>query len=230
MNRTTSIALLAILLVALVAVPLGAASVFSNDGAQGDSETDGGNESIEPGEQFSASVGVQDAEIDGDVSERTLGAKIANAETNETKAAVIEEDHEENEARLSELETRLEALNESREDDEISEGRYRAEVARTVAELRSIERRAAIAETTAAELPEDALAEGDVDVDSIRALRERAGERSGAENAEIARGIAGDDVGRTFDGRLPGGASDLPGEQPFDDRGANRNNETSVTP
>ncbi|WP_226004615.1 hypothetical protein [Natrinema salinisoli] len=196
MNRTTSITLAVMLVVAMVAVPLAAASVASNGSAQDDTES--GNESIKPGEQFAAAVGVQNAEVEGDVSERAFGVRIANAETNETKAAVVAEQYEESEARLAELEDRLEALNESREAGEISEGRYRAEVAKTTAEMRTIERQAATAETTAAGLPDDVLADRGVDVDSIRALRDRAGDLGGPDTAAIARSIAGNDVGQSM--------------------------------
>lgn len=224
MNRLTSITLMAVLVLALIAVPLGAAVGFSPAGAQDESESDGGNDSIEPGEQFSASVGVQNAEIDGAVSEGALGIAIANAETNGTKAAVIGEFHQKLESRLDALETRLEALNESREADEIGEGRYRGEVASIVAETRSIERRAAIVETAAAGLPESVLAEHEVDVDSIRALRERAGELGGAQNAEIARAIAGDDVGGPFGDGIPG----APGDPPFHESDDSGTNETDT--
>jgi len=215
MNRTTSITLTAILAVAMVAVPIAAAGVVSSGTVQDDPGADGGNESIKPGEQFSAAVGVQNAEINGDVSERALGAKIATAETNETKAAVVDEQFTESQTRLEELEARLERLNESHEAGDISEGRYRAEVATTVAELRTVERQMAVVETTAAELPAEVLDERDVDVESIRTVRDRAGELGGPDTASIARSIAGDDVGQSVgDGREPRG----PPEQDANER------------
>jgi hypothetical protein len=200
MNRTTSIALAAILVVATVAVPLAAASVVSSGSVQDTAEA--GNESIKPGEQFTAAVGVQNAEIEGDISDRAFGVRIATAETNETKAAVVAAEVEASENRLAELENRLEALNESHEAGELSDGRYRAEVAKTTAEMRAIERRAVTAEATAVELPDGVLADRGVDVDSIRALRDRAGELGGPDTAAIARSIAGNDVGQSMgDGR-----------------------------
>jgi len=197
MNRTTAITLTAILAVAMVAVPIAAAGVVSSGAVQDAPDGDGGNESIKPGEQFSAAVGVQNVDINGDVSERAFGAKIANAETNETKAAAVDEGFTESQTRLEELETRLERLNESREAGDISEGRYRAEVATTVAELRTVERQLAVVETTAAELPAEVLDERSIDVESIRTVRDRASELGGPETASIARSIAGDDVGQS---------------------------------
>jgi len=206
MNRTTAITLTAILAVAMVAVPIAAAGVVSSGTVQDDPGADGGTESIKPGEQFSAAIGVQNAEIDGAVSERAFGVRIATAETNETKAGVVDEQFRESQTRLEELEARLERLNESREAGDISEGRYRAEVAKTAAEMRTIERQAAIAESTAAELPAGALDAAGVDVESIRTLRDRAGDLGGPETASIARSIGGDDVGQSIgEDRAPRG-------------------------
>lgn len=228
MNRTTSITLTAILVVATVAVPLAAASVASSGGVQDETETNEANESIKPGERFAAAVGVQNAEIEGDVSERAFGVKIANAASNETKAAIVAEHHETADARLGELEDRLETVNESREAGDLSEGRYRAEVAKTVAEMRSIERRATTAETTAAELPPEALAAAGVDLESIRALRDRAGERGGPDTAAIARSIDGDDVGRSAPAER---GPDAPAEpiDPDDRAGSGAENATEST-
>ncbi len=219
MNRSTSITLVAVVLVAAVAVPLAAATVAPSGGVQNGTDDGAGNDSIAPGERFAAAVGVQNAELEGDVSERAFGVRLAGAETNETKAAVVATEVNESERRLAELEDRLATLNESRETGEISEGRYRAEVATVVAEIRSIERRTAVAETAAADLPEGALTPHGVDVQSIRTLRDRAGELGGPETADIARSIAGDDVGRS-DGedRGPSGPNDGTGESRSDER------------
>lgn len=217
MNRTTSITLAVILVVATVAVPLAAASAVSSSSVQEEPESDAGNESIAPGEQFAAAVGVQNAEINGDVSERTFEARVANAASDEAKAAVIADQFEASETHQAKLEDGLTKLNESRNAGELSEGRYQAKVATTVAEMRTVERQATAAETAAAELPEDVLDDQDVDVEAIRALRDRAGERGGPETAAIARSIAGDDVDRS--------TTDRPTESQADDRDDDRERE-----
>ncbi|WP_049901603.1 hypothetical protein [Natrinema sp. J7-1] len=220
MNRTTSITLAAILVVATVAVPLAAASVVSSGDAQAAPDADADTESIKPGERFAAAVGVQNAELEGDVSERAFDARIANAESNRTKAAVVAAGVNETDARMTELEDRLPDLNESRDTGAISEGRYRAAVATIVAEMRSLERRAATAETAAAELPPEALAAHGIDEESIRTLRERAGDLGGPETAAIARSIAGDDVGNSAGNeRAPHGPSDASENRSDDSRG-----------
>ncbi|MFC6768585.1 hypothetical protein [Natrinema soli] len=229
MNRTISITLAAVLVVAAIAVPLAAASISSSASGQATSDSEAGNESIKPGEQFAAAVGVQNAEIEGDVSERAFGVRIANAATNESKAAVVAAQFDETEARLAKLEGRLEDLNESREAGEISEGRYRAEVATTVVEMRTLERQAATAETTAAGLPEAVLTERGIDVESIQMLRDRAGDLGGPETAEIARSIAGDDGERSLGpDRDPGSPIDVGGENRTDEAGVSGDDEATA--
>ncbi|WP_254531970.1 hypothetical protein [Natrinema gelatinilyticum] len=237
MNRITTITLTAVLIVAAVAVPLAAASIVSSSGAQEEADSDTGNESIKPGEHFAAAVGVQNVEIEGDVSNRAYGVRIANAETNGAKAAITANQFEETKTRLAELEARLETLNESRAAGELKAGRYRVEVAKTVAELRTVERQAAAVERTADGLPEAVLADHGIDVESIRTLRDRAGDLGGPETAAIARSVAGDGIGWSIgtdpefgtpvgsDGRDHNGANETAAEpsgetaEPTDDGG-----------
>ncbi|USZ70957.1 hypothetical protein [Natronosalvus halobius] len=228
MNRRTSMALTIALLVVAIAVPLAATSVVPNGAVQEGADTENG--SIAPGEQLSAAVGVQDADLEGDVSERAFGLELANAESDEAKAAIIAERHGEDEERLDELEGRLEVLNESREAGEISEGRYRAEVAKVVAEMGSVERRAAIGANAAGELPTDVLSAQGVDVDEIRTLQERAGERGGPDVAATARSIAGAGVGQPTDVPSPGGDDETArdsGNETAGDRGNESDDEGS---
>lgn len=224
MNRRTTLALATVLVVAAVVAPFGAAAAISSTGSQSGADTDADHarasaaedESIAPGEHLAGVVGTQHAEIDGEVSERAYGVRIANANSDEARAEIVDEHVAANEQRLEELETRLEALNESREAGEISEGRYRAEVATVTAEMRAIERQLGAAERTAAELPASALADRGIDVESIRTLRDRAGERGGPETAAIAREIAGPDergLGPGPDSGAPIGADRSDGER-----------------
>ena len=226
MNRRTTLALATVLVVAAVVAPFGAAAAISSPESQSDGDTDtdadlarasaAEEDSIAPGEHLAGVVGTQHAEIDGEVSERAYGVRIANANSDGAKAEIVDEHVAANERRLEDLETRLEALNESREAGEISEGRYRAEVATVTAEMRAIERQLGAAERTAAELPASALADRGIDVESIRALRDRAGEQGGPETAAIAREIAGPDergLGPGPDSGAPIGADRSDGER-----------------
>ncbi|MFP8890879.1 hypothetical protein ACLI4U_14090 [Natrialbaceae archaeon A-CW2] len=211
MNRyASSITLMIAVLVVAVAVPLAAASVISDDSVE--SESDVAAESVAPGEQLAATIGAQNAEIEGEVSQRAFGLTVANAETDEAKATLIAERVATDETRLEELETRLEELQGDRDEGTISEGRYRAEVATVVAEMGSIERRAEIADTVAGGVPADVLSEAGVDTDAIESLRERAGERGGSDIADTAQEIVGDGVGESMS----------------DDRRSDRGNESTA--
>lgn len=226
MKRTATIALAIALAVALVAMPLGAASVVAD--GQADERTDE-TESIAPGEQLSGVVGVQEAETQGELTERTYGIKIANAQSDEQVADVVDEQVTDVEDRFADLEERLENVTDAREAGEISEGQYRAEVATIAAERATVERQAEAAEATAGELPEDVLEERGIDVAAIEELRTSAAELGGQDVAEIAQSIAGDAVGQSpAPDREPGAPIDTPnadrtdeiGEQDEDDSDA----------
>lgn len=214
MRRSTSIALALAAAVALAAVPFAAAGGFAAGGVQGDetaADGDASDDAVRPGERLAGVVGVQGAELDGEVAERAHGVAVANADTDEERAAVVADRVETADARLDELEERLDELEAAREAGEISEGRYRAEVATVEAETRAVERQTAAAAATAEDLPADALRERGVDDASIREVRERASGLGGPETAEIGRSIAGDDVGGPVAGdRDPGAPADAP--------------------
>ncbi|WP_254766749.1 hypothetical protein [Salinilacihabitans rarus] len=226
MRRSTSIALALAAAVALAAVPFAAAGGFAAGGVQGDGTTGDVNASddgVRPGERLAGVVGVQGAELHGEVAERSHGVAVANAETDQERADVVAERVAAADARLDELETRLDELEAAREAGEIGEGRYRAEVATIEAETRAVERQVAAAAATADGLPADVLRERGVDAASIREVRERASSLGGPETAEIARSIAGDSVGEPVTGdRDPGAPIDAPGNGAGPDRAENR--------
>lgn len=207
MKRTATIVVAIALVGALVAIPLGAAGAFATD--TGEAQTD----TIEPGERLAGVVGVQEAEVNGEVSERTYGVKIANAQTDAAKADVVGEQLAEIEERLKAHEARLDDLTDAREAGEIDDGEYRAKVATVAAEKATTERLAEHAQATAGDLPNDVLEERGIDVDAIRELRAHASELGGPETAEIARSIAGDSVGHAVAlEREPGAPVPTPAE------------------
>lgn len=206
MKRIGTIFVAIALVGALAAIPLGA-TAFANDSAQANAtEHASENASVQPGERLAGVAGVQSAEINGEVSERAFGIKIANASTDEAKADVVGERLAEVEDRLEEHEAELEELEEAREAGEISDGEYRAKVAAVAAENAATERAAERTGAAAAELPEDVLSERGIDVEAIETLRADANELGGPETAEIARSIAGDETGAPVPGDLEPGA------------------------
>lgn len=222
MKRTGTILVALAVVIALTAVPIGAAATFAGGG---EADTDApANDSAAPGEQLAGAVGVQDAELDGEVTERAYGLQIANAQSDGAKADVVETQLEDVEQRLAAHEAELEELREARDGGEISNGTYQAKVATLAAEKGTTERMAGHAGETAGDLPADVLDERGIDVDAIEELRQNASELGGEEVSEIARSIAGDNVGYgVADERGPGAPVDVPehdrdGDRP--DRGA----------
>ncbi|WP_092903913.1 hypothetical protein [Halostagnicola kamekurae] len=179
--------------------------------AQNDQAT---NESIAPGAQLTGVLGVQNAEVNGAVTERAYGIKIANAQTADAEAAVIGEQFEDIDDRLEDLEDRRDELEDERDTGNISEGEYRAEIATIRAEQATAERLAADAESNASELPADLLEEQGVNASAIQELSERADELTGPETAEIAQSIAGNSAGSPVAG--DNGPADVPAGPPVD--------------
>ncbi|MBX0322553.1 hypothetical protein EGH21_05880 [Halomicroarcula sp. F13] len=192
MRRATP-ALLALLLVtsALAAVP--AATMAQETSTQ--TEQRGENATVAPGAQFAGAVGVQGAELGGEVEARAYGISVAKANTDTARAAIVADESGELEGRLEELRQRKAALQQARENGSMSEGEYRARMAQLHAETRTVERLASQTNETASTLPAAALEAKGVDMEAVRSLAQRSAELTGPEVAEIARSIAGNDVG-----------------------------------
>lgn len=170
-----------------------------------------------PGERLTGVVGVQQAELQGDVDQRTFGVRVAQSASNGTQADVVASQLDDVEQRLVELRERKAELDEQRAAGEISEGRYRAEVAQTAAQIRTAERLTNQSAQVAGQLPTALLDERGVNAERIEQLRANASELTGPEVAEIARGIAGQNAGqRPAD--APGGPGAGPADNETDDR------------
>ncbi|MDS0220228.1 hypothetical protein NDI54_02565 [Haloarcula sp. S1AR25-5A] len=183
-----------------------------------------GQHTTAPGAQLAGVVSVQEAELDGEVQSRTFGIRVAQANTDDAKAAVVADQLTDSEARLAELQQRKQALNEARENGSMSEGEYRAKAAQLHAETQNVQRLANQTNETASRLPAEALEKKGINATAIKTLSQRASELSGPEVAAIAKGIAGPNVGqqaRPDDARNRGGdaanrtaADDRPGAGP----------------
>ncbi|WP_226022436.1 hypothetical protein [Halomicrobium salinisoli] len=205
MRRTPAIVAVMLVVSAVAALPM--AGVAQSTDATTDTPTEtpaptetpdgnASNASVAPGAQLAGVVGVQGAEIEGDVQSRSFGIRVAQTASNESRAAVVAEQLGDVEQRLSELEDQRSELREARENGTLSEGEYRARAARLHAESRTVQRLANQSAGAAAGIPEQALAERGVNATAIQTLRERADELSGQETAAIARSIAGERVGQ----------------------------------
>lgn len=196
MSRTAALFAALALVVAGVAVPA-AGSAPAAGGVAGQEDTSNGPATSDgPGARLAGVVAVQGAEVEGEIADRTFGVRIARANSNGSKAAVVADTVADLEARLGAIEARRRALEEAREDGNLSRARYAAEVAALAARSVSVNRRLDHTAAVARGLPDDALAEKGVDVSAIQALRTRSADLTGPEVAEIARSIAGPGVGR----------------------------------
>lgn len=173
----------------------GVAADTAQDATEQANESD--NAAVDPGAQLAGVVDVQEAELEGDVEERTYGIQVAQANSNEARADVVGERLTAIEQRLGELERQTQDLDQARENGSMSEGEYRAKIAGVHARTQTVDRLANQSNETAQGLPADLLSERGIDANNIKTLRDRANQLSGPEVAEIARSIAGDNVGQS---------------------------------
>jgi hypothetical protein len=215
MKRTSLLVALAVVVGTLL-VPV--AGVTAQE-----TETDEGG--IAPGEQLSGVVGVQAAEFDGEIERNAFRIGLERANDNASKARHIAAKLNESEARLTELSERKAELEARRENGTISEGQYRARMARLATETETVRGQLNQSNATAAELPEETLRENGVNTTAIRTLKQNASDLSGREVAEIARSIAGNRSGlvergppsdwggdRNASDARPGGSDDSGGD------------------
>ena len=182
MNRLSTAVMALVLIVATIgSAPLAGASA-TNDVDEPE---------ITPGEQLSGVVGVQEAELDGEMEERTFAVRVANATSNDARADAVAEQLHDTEARLDELERRKAAVEERRADGEATDGQYAAEMARIAAEIETVERLIEASEREAGDLPEELSNREGVNEEAIATLQDRASELEGPEVTTTARSIAG---------------------------------------
>lgn len=227
MRRTWLLVLLAVAAAALVVVPMvGLAAVDSSSAQTADNGSD-----VAPGERMSGVVGVGEAELGAAHQQRAFGLQVAQAASDEARADAVAEQLTDAEQRLAELEQRRAELEAARENGEISDGRYRAEIARIAAQTEAVQSLGNQTGQVAGRLPTELLEQRNVSAERIQQLSSRANNLTGPEVAEIARGIAGNGVGEIPRGppvdvpvgpdddrpRGPPGGDDRPGGPPGED-------------
>lgn len=184
----TLVVITTLLLMAPAAALAGTAGAAQDEEDQEDTYT--------PGERLGGVVAAQQAELDGEMDERTFDVRVTNASDDNETAAVVSEELEDVEAKLEELDDRLERLEQARENGSISKGEYAAKAAAAEASRASLERLTDRANETASGLPEKTLQENGINTTAIKTLKNRASNLSGQEVATIARSIAGNNVGK----------------------------------
>jgi hypothetical protein len=216
MKRTTLFVALAVVVGTLL-VPV--AGVMAQEDRTEDSDE------VAPGERLSGVVGVQSAEFDGEIERNAFRIGLERADDNATKARQIAEKLNQSEERLTELKERKAELQEQRASDNITEGQYRARMARLSTETKTVEQQLNQSNATAGELPAETLKQNGVNVTAIETLRANASELSGQEVAEIARSIAGDRSGMVERGPPSdrGGAGNATDDRPGGQAGDGEN-------
>lgn len=216
MTQTTLTAAIVVLVVSLVAAPVAAAGLagpiaVANAQEQTPSATPADGD-VAPGERLSAAVTVQNAELAGEVDERTFGITVARSASANATADVVAEQLADVERRLAELEQRKQTLLEARANGSIGEGTFRAEMAELAVETATAGRLANQTEAVASDLPADVLESKGINVSAIQTLKTRAANLTGPQVAKIAQSIAGASVGTSMAGEnVPGDLPDAAG-------------------
>ena len=227
MRRITSLLVAGLLVVGTLAALPTAAVAHAGSNAQPALDAADANETtntsanatgdgVAPGERLSGVLGVQAAEVEGELETRAFDSAFERADDNASKAEVVAREAASTDERLAELREQREALQEARRNGSMSEGEYRARTA-VLATRAETARQLADRSANASEgIPEETLRANGVNVSAIRALGASAADLGGGEVAEIARSIAGS----------PAGAPDRAGGP--DERGESTGNATAA--
>lgn len=214
-TSTGSIAVLVLLVAVVVAAPAaalvgpGQSGGPSAENAVPSNEADGtvapnqtANGSMAPGAQFAGVVGVQKAEIEGELESRGFGIALAKAKTNERKARILANRTQRIRDRIQTLGQQQEALRDALQNGSMSQHRYRAEIAEVATRSGTALRLANQTANASAELPAELRAANGINETAIERLRTHARNLTGPEVAAIARSIGGPGVGHGL-GKMP---------------------------
>lgn len=227
MNGIVALLAVSALLVAGVAGPVAGVAPTPDRAVQVGTTSAPTNASAEPaapGAHLAGVVGVQRAEIDGELAGRSFGLQIASANSNSAKASIVADQLGDLEQQTVDLRERRQELVDARRNGTISQARFRAEMAALAARNGVVERRLDRTETTARDVPADVLESKGVNATAIQTLRGEARNVAGPDAADIARSIAGPNVGSGLAANASAGPpTDVPGNSenasPEPDRG-----------
>jgi len=202
----------AVLALVLVVSTLAAVPVMGQQDTQAAETESNGTATAAPGASFAGAVGVQGAELNGDVQTRAYGVALDRANSSEARAAIVAERLNSTDDRLAELEARQQALDRARGNGSTGDAVYRARVAELYAEGQTVQRVLDRSNATVRGLPAEARAAHGLDASAVQPLSQRASELTGPETAAIARDIAGRSAGQSV--APSGNATDRDGPEP----------------
>lgn len=201
MNRTAVVFATMVLLVASVAGTAfartsGAPVSVGQAGSPAPGTSNETTAAAAPGAHLAGVVGVQGAEVEGELAGRRFGLEVARTGSNGSRADLVAEQLSDLDQRLATLQDRKRALIDARENGSVSEARYRAEVAVIATRTAAIEHRLNQSAAVSNELPTDLAVSRGVDTAAIDEIRSDTRELSGPDVADIARSIGGPNAGR----------------------------------
>jgi len=182
--------------VAAAAAPAGSAPTVAqlnatDNATATDDATAGGANATAPGAQLAGVIGVQQTEVAGEVDNRSFGLRVANADSDDERAAIIAARQAETRDQVATQAQQLADLRAARDAGNLTDSEYRARVAIVAAQAANTERAAGQLNRTASDLPEPVRERNGINVTAIDRLRTEARTLGGPETAEIARGIGG---------------------------------------
>ena len=199
-TRRVALLVAAVLVVSAV-VGVGGVAAQSGTETVTDAPTaDGANETETSGDgppngtaaaRLMGTVGVTEAEVEGEVERRAFDIAVARAASNDSKVGVVASQFNRTRERLRELRERRAELNASYENGSMSESAYQARVATLAAQVNETETMINETHEESAGLPEERLEAKGINATAIQRLRTNASNLTGPEVSRIARSIAG---------------------------------------
>lgn len=163
----------------------------------GDSPVNGTND--EAGIGFTGIVGAQEAEVREAYDSRSFEERLAEATDDESRATTIATERERIRTRLDALEAQRAVLEEIDDGDDDDDREYRTRVTGFVAQSLILEQRLDQVEAAAEALSPSVREQFDLTDRTFGVFRDRVTALTTPEMIDIARGIAGDDVGDELD-------------------------------
>lgn len=149
---------------------------------------------ITPGQRLSAAIGAQEAAVRGGIDIRVLLRQLATAETNTSRAEILNQTITSIRDRITAIETAQAELEAQYDNGTIPYGQYVAQTAQLIAQEQALRGLLASAAAKAERLPEAIRDRHGVNQTAITELRQRAQNATGSVVAETARELAGPPV------------------------------------
>jgi hypothetical protein len=181
-------------------VPLAALDGPPAQATNGTNGTSATNASLAPGERLAGTVGVERAAVAGEIEGRAFGQRMAAANSNDSRAAIVAAHIGDLQTRLDELQAERTALRTAYENGSLSHGQFRARMAQLHAEQRALQWRANHTQHVAGQLPAEARQHHGVNVTALHMVRSQAANLTGPQVAAMARSIAGPGAGHGMGG------------------------------